>query len=574
MRKLISLFCFLLLSNVIFAQNIISLNVDILYDSVSSLDGRYFAVKSNGKWGVVKDNKLILPCEYDYIDALGDDVISFVNGDRVGFADVNGKILFPETYPAVVESDSEEKTQFNLYDKGSCIVSDNGRLKLIDKNNKSLLGDSLTIVSRVGDAVVIKQNGLYGMVNSKGVLTVPPKYLSLETLVPGKLYSYQVHGDYGMPGFGLLDGNGELRTSPIYDDFRTFKTAESIFVKAYDSMGKQALFSSDGEIVMQSLYQIAEPSKFKGLYNIGENLKKGVIGADYVVRVFPKYDDVRIVEKQDTFYIASLGLESFVLKGKNKTIFKTDGLILDIIPLNQDSIAFVVEQDLSYGLCTQDGKWLIEPIYDEVIGFVGGNLCVRKANKWGAVDLNGNVVVDFKYEKAKVSSNGKIVAFYDYKKGSKLLNEESQIIDFPSSDNLLVYGDYVEYKVGKKKERLYSDGRKIPAMFLAIGTESGGVLCAKTNKGWSYFDSKTFSALTEKTFDAAACFVNGIAFAAKDGKILVLGSDYSVKQSLEMPNGVNLSLAVSALTIFRSAGKKSCSVVNNKTNKTGVISIE
>ena len=473
MRKLISLFCFLLLSNVIFAQNIISLNVDILYDSVSSLDGRYFAVKSNGKWGVVKDNKLILPCEYDYIDALGDDVISFVNGDRVGFADVNGKILFPETYPAVVESDSEEKTQFNLYDKGSCIVSDNGRLKLIDKNNKSLLGDSVTIVSRVGDAVVIKQNGLYGMVNSKGVLTVPPTYLSLETLVPGKLYSYQVHGDYGMPGFGLLDGNGELRTSPIYDDFRTFKTAESIFVKAYDSMGKQALFSSDGEIVMQSLYQIAEPSKFKGLYNIGENLKKGVIGADYVVRVLPKYDDVRIVEKQDTFYIASLGLESFVLKGKNKTIFKTDGLILDIIPLNQDSIAFVVEQDLSYGLCTQDGKWLIEPIYDEVIGFVGGNLCVRKANKWGAVDLNGNVVVDFKYEKAKVSSNGKIVAFYDYKKGSKLLNEESQIIDFPSSDNLLVYGDYVEYKVGKKKGRLYSDGRKIPAMFLSIGTESG-----------------------------------------------------------------------------------------------------
>ncbi len=573
MRKLISLFCLLLLSSVIFAQNIISLNVDVLYDSVSSLDGKYFAVKSNGKWGVVKDNKLILPCEYDYIDALGDDVISFVNGDRVGFADVNGKILFPETYPAIVVSDSEEKTQFNLYDKGSCIVSDNGHLKLIDKNNKSLLGDSITIVSRVGDAVVIKQNGLYGMVNSKGVLTVPPTYLSLETLVPGKLYVYQVHGEYGMPGFGLLDGNGELKTGPIYDDFRTFKTAESILIKAYDSMGKQALYSSDGEIVMQPLYQIAEPSKCKGLYNIGENLKKGIIGADYVVRVFPEYDDVRIVEKKDTFFIATSGLESVVLKGRNKTFFKTEGFVLDIIHLNEDSIAFVVEQDLAYGLCTQEGKWLIEPNYDEVIGFVGGKLCVRKGSKWGAVDLAGNVVIDFKYEKAKVASNGKLIAFFDYKKGSKLLNEYAQIIDFPSSDNLLVYGDYVEYKVGKKKERLYSDGRKIPAMFLAIGAESGGVLCAKTNKGWSYFDSKTFASLTDKTFDAAACFVNGIAFVAKDGKILVLDSDYSVKQSLEMPEGVNLSLAVSALTIFRSAGKKSCSVVNYKTNKTGVISI-
>ena len=195
MRNLITIISFLVLTLGLSAQNVVKLSVSVNYDSIASLDGSYFAVKSNGKWGVVKDDKQVLACEYDHIDALGDDVITFVVGDKVGFADVKGNVLLPATYPYHVENQTEEKTQFNLFDKGACVVSDNGVLKLINKDNQSLLSDELTIVSRVGDAVIVKQNGLYGMVNSKGQITVFPQYISLETMVPGKLYVYQVHGN-------------------------------------------------------------------------------------------------------------------------------------------------------------------------------------------------------------------------------------------------------------------------------------------------------------------------------------------------------------------------------------------
>lgn len=573
MRNLITIISFLVSSCGLFAQNIVELSVSVSYDSIASLDGSYFAVKSNGKWGVVKDDKQVLACEYDYIDALGDDVITFVIGDKVGFADVKGNVLLPATYPYHVENQTEEKTQFNLFDKGACVVSDKGVLKLINKENKSLLGDSLVIVSRVGDAVVIKQNGLYGMVNSKGDITVPPKYLSIETMVPGKLYVYQVHRENGMPGFGLIDANGEVKVVPIFDEFRPYKTRNGILVKAYDSMGKQGLFNENGEIVMQPLYQVAEPDKVEGLFNITDNLKKGVIGSDYIVRVAPMYDDVRILVREDTFFVATSGLKSIVLKKRNDVIFETDGLILDVFNHIDGSIRFIVEQDLSYGVCGIDGKWLIEPQYDEVMGIVANKMCVRKGAKWGAVDMNNNVIIDFKYEKVKLSNTEEMVAFFDYKKGSKLMNASGNIIDFPKTEELLVYGDYVEYKVGKKKERLYSDGRKIPAVFVALGGEMNGILCAKTKEGWGYFDSKTFEPLTDKTFDAVGGFTDGIAYAAKGNEILVLNTDYSEKQRLQLPEGVNKSLAVSTLTLFGYAGKNFSIVKDIKSGKVGVITI-
>ena len=242
--------------------DIVNLSVAIKYDSVQSLDGKYFAVKSNGKWGVVKDNKQILACEYDYIDALGDDVITFVQNGKAGFADVEGRILAAASYPLELETYTEDKTQLNLFDNGSCVVVENGRLKLINKENQALLGDSLEIISRIGEAVIVKKNALYGMCNSKGEMTVEAQYQALETLVAGKLYAYQIYGNDGIPVYGLLNAEGKYKSKPQFVDFLTFKTKKDIFIKAYTTGGSQALFSENGDLLVQPLYQVIEPTNY------------------------------------------------------------------------------------------------------------------------------------------------------------------------------------------------------------------------------------------------------------------------------------------------------------------------
>lgn len=555
------------------AQEYLKWSVEIKYDSVQSLDGKYFAVKDNGKWGVVKDGKSILPCRYDYIDALGDDVITFVQDGKAGFADTEGNILIEASYPANVNIQTEDKTQLNLFDQGSCIVYDEGELRLIDKQNKRLLGDSVMIASRVGNAVVIKQNGLFGMVNSQGVVTVEPQFLSLETLVAGKLYAYQIHTHEGVPMSGLLDENGKIMARPQFEDFLTFTTPQGVFIKAYLPSGSQALFSQDGTLIAQPLYQVIEPTKYDAFFSITQDMKKGILGKNYVLYVEPKYDRVEVVVRRDTFFVAQDGLTTYVLNTSNQVVAKTDGVVLDLIRNKEGNLLLITEQDLSYGLLSSDGKWLIEPQYDEVLGVVNDCLCVRKGKKWGAVDKNNNVVVDFVYGKARISNTGELIAFFDYKKGSKLLCSDGNIIDFQKCESVLVFGNYAEYKIKDKKERIYSDNRRIPDNFITIGADREGILVAKTEKGWSYYNSAKCTPLTDKTFDAAGCFVGGKAYAAKDGNLLVLNSNFETMQSLAMPQGVNLHSIVSLLTLFGSQGRDNFTIKDTKTNKVGVITI-
>lgn len=555
------------------AQEYLKWSVEIKYDSVQSLDGKYFAVKDNGKWGVVKEGKTILPCRYDYIDALGDGVITFVSDGKAGFADTDGNILIAPSYPANVNIQTEDKTQLNLFDQGSCIVYDEGELRLIDKQNKRLLGDSVTIASRVGNAVVIKQNRLFGMVNSQGVVTVEPQFLSLETLVAGKLYAYQIHTHEGVPMSGLLDENGKIMARPQFEDFLTFTTPQGVFIKAYLPSGSQALFSQDGTLIAQPLYQVIEPTKYDAFFSITQDMKKGILGKNYVLYVEPKYDRVEVVVRRDTFFVAQDGLTTYVLNTFNQVVAKTDGVVLDLIRDKEGNLLLITEQDLSYGLLSSEGKWLIEPQYDEVLGVVNDCLCVRKGKKWGAVDKNNNVVIDFVYGKARISNTGELIAFFDYKKGSKLLCSDGNIIDFQKCESVLVFGNYAEYKIKDKKERIYSDNRRIPDNFITIGADREGILVAKTEKGWSYYNSQKCTPLTDKTFDAAGCFVGGKAYAAKDGNLLVLDSNFETMQSLAMPQGVNVSSVVSLLTVFGNAGRDNFTIKDTKTNKVGVITI-
>ncbi|MEE0983811.1 MAG: hypothetical protein U0L38_07135, partial [Bacteroidales bacterium] len=59
LRNLIPILSILVSTFGLSAQNVVKLSVGVNYDSIASLDGSYFAVKSNGKWGVVKDNKQV-----------------------------------------------------------------------------------------------------------------------------------------------------------------------------------------------------------------------------------------------------------------------------------------------------------------------------------------------------------------------------------------------------------------------------------------------------------------------------------------------------------------------------------
>lgn len=70
--------------------------------------------------------------------------------------------------------------------------------------------------------------------------------------------------------------------------------------------------------------------------------------------------------------------------------------------------AIFVKENGLYGMMDLDGKWIIEPTFEEVRAFERSNqfAAVKKDGAWGFVDSAGNVVIDYQYEDAKSFAMG------------------------------------------------------------------------------------------------------------------------------------------------------------------------
>lgn len=572
MKKIISILIVVLFSNLAFSQSVYSLSVEINYDSIFSLDGKYFAVKQNGKWGVVKDRKQIIPCQYQGIDALGDGVISVIEGDKIGFVDTLGNLLIEPSYIIEKTIFPEDKSQINVFDNGACLVEVEGRYQLIDKQNRQIIPQEYEICSRVGDALAIKKDGKFGIANSKGKILLYPQYLDISILIESKLYSYKQITNSGMPMFGLINGKGEILTPAIYADFGLYNGKQATYLKAYTEQGGQALLDEEGNIIVPPIYQVILPTALPKYFSITQNLEQGIIGSDSVIYVPPAYERVEIKITTDTFFLAHKENKTYIYNDSQEHIATIEGTILDISSDKNSNVYFVIEKNFSYGIQDKEGKWIIDATYDEILSIIGDRICFRKKDKWGVVDMNNQIVVPFQYKEAKLSPSKKFCVLYDGKKDSKLLNDQGEIFTFAKTQSLMLTNTYTEYKDNKTRERLYANGQHQPKQFLAIKGLSNGIVIAKTAEGISYFAEKDFSPLTTNNYQAAGVFFNKEALVYQDNKIKVINDKFQEQTVLISEPIENVEMQLNYIGLSAHTGADYY-IIKNK-NKYGVINIK
>jgi len=81
-------------------------------------------------------------------------------------------------------------------------------------------------------------------------------------------------------------------------------------------------------------------------------------------------------------------------------------------PFFQDGIASQREENGLRGFIDFEGRWIIPPIYEGFILWVDDLMPARKDGKWGIINRNGEVVIDFRFEEIRVLGNGLFVASY------------------------------------------------------------------------------------------------------------------------------------------------------------------
>lgn len=553
-----------------YGQGLYSVTTNIKYDSLFALDDRYFAAKQDSLWGVVEGNTIVCPFKFEAIDAYADGMMSFTKEDKIGFADIKGNILIQARYLAETSYQRADKSPLNLFSNGSALVYDGNRFSLIDKQGNSLTEDNTEILSKTDNVVIYRKDGAYGMMDGRGNSLSENKYMQIQTVIEGKLYAYIGIKD-GMKLWGLSDSKGNVIARPSYDDIRLVNKGDRFYIKAFLPNGKQALYDEEGNLVFQPLYQVVEPSLYPSYFTITQDGKKGIIGSDYVLYVPTVYEQVQIATlDKDTFFVGVNDGVSFVLKD-NKVLAQYEGNISGFVSFSPDNVVFVADSFLTYGVYSSRDSWLIRPDYVEALGFVGENIILRKGKKWGSVNLKGEIVVPFDYEKVKVSPKYKYVVFYDGKKNSVLINDLSQQQSFEKTNKLFAFNDYIEYSHKGNTNKIYAYKEKLSTKFQSIGAEKDGILSVKDKQGWTYVDVKTQEYLTDKHFDEVSFFDNGKALVIKDDKLLVIDDKFETIDTVLSAKKTFLSSLMIKLNAANLNNKPY--LITRLNNKYGVITI-
>lgn len=173
------------------------------YDRLELLNDNYILVQESGKSGLLTANdKLLVPCQYDYISKPSDEGQIVVRvGDKWGVMDLKGKFTLDLT-------DKFEKIA--PFHEGFARVTIKGRYGFIDSRGNVYISPQYVDAGNVSDGMVsIKINGKWGFVNTDEKLMVQPYYDQVWPFRKGTAIVFSEGR------FNLINKNGDELHDPV-----------------------------------------------------------------------------------------------------------------------------------------------------------------------------------------------------------------------------------------------------------------------------------------------------------------------------------------------------------------------
>ncbi|MBR5554974.1 WG repeat-containing protein [bacterium] len=335
----------------------------------------YFIIKKNNKYGVVSNTgEIILKPAYDFIE------LGILNHLKNIFL-VNKKVLWVN-YSGIAYNEHEwiiplqKREQYRKTDsyerinvvKGkktieSCLSPDN-KLMECKPIPISFPPKENFIIEREDNSTTIKDlNGNF-IAKTFGYTITPLGIVLRDNFIPFR--GFEV---------GFVDFNGKVMVPMIYKEITT--AAGTIIVESFN--GKYGLYRADGKMLLLPVFDSI--SSFMGDYGhpskrflkVKLNNKFGVFDTDSNSWLIPTNFD----------YIDSNSDKYFILG--NDGIYTPENIYTNGKILFYD----VKKRDL-----------LTDFIFDDAKRFYNGFAAVKKEGKWGYINTDGNLVIDFQYKDA------------------------------------------------------------------------------------------------------------------------------------------------------------------------------
>ncbi len=337
-------------------------------------------VKKDGKYGMINlSGKELVPCQYDNMVAMEGvkNTIKVTKDGKVGVIDNEGKEILGVQYIDITNLGKDNKNGF-------IIKKEDGKNGIVDYSNQTILEAKYDeIIKEIygNDMYVVKQGGKQILVKK--------------------------------------DGTEVLNTG--YDEIKgILKNVENgvIFVKG----GKYGVMKTSGEVTIPAEYEELKEAK-SGVLMAKQNGKYGVIDLQKATKVEPNYKaisynekaDLYIAEKEDfsndiidhTFAVRQSGIlvdsddekEYIELKqGEEYKYYNFKFEEKSTLEVRTSNNLFKSKKDGKYGFVDKDGKVIVDYQYDDAteqnsFGYAG----IKKDGKWGSIDNKGNVVQEPTY---------------------------------------------------------------------------------------------------------------------------------------------------------------------------------
>lgn len=335
--------------------------------------------QKDGKYGIIKlDGKEVLPAEYEKIEAIQGikNAILVQKDGKCGVVDKDGKLMTDISYTEIKALGKDNKS-------GYIVKNEQGKFGIIDFSKKQVLpiqydgidtvyGNELYVVTSAGKQKLVKKDGT-------DVLTEGFEKITGILKSEGAGVIYQNAGK-----FGVMDLTGKVLIEPIYEDLKEAK--QGILIAAKD--GKFGVIDMASQEKLPFEYQSINYQEPADIY-VAED-------AEFQANVLNSNFEV----KQSGILI-QMDIDKGYFELKQGEDYKYYNFKFEEIPqkdILSNNTLFVSKKDGKYGFVDKDGKVVVDYIYDDVTnqnsyGFAG----VKKDGKWGCVDGKGNVVIEPTY---------------------------------------------------------------------------------------------------------------------------------------------------------------------------------
>lgn len=445
---------------VVIIMFIISIKNLLNSDSASNnlVSTTYFLLNKDNKWGVIDNNAktiieptyedaIILPdkkkdifiCMYD-IDYIAETYESKVLNSK-------GIEIFTE-YDRVNALENYDINENIWYEENVLLVEKNGKKGLINFDGEVLLNieyEDIYTLKGIRNSIVIEKDGKKGIVDHFGKVLVESKYDEIKSLGEDtKLYIVESNGRYGIAG--ILDCK--------YQSVKVLNNKDIYCVK---ESGKLKLINKNEEVVFNEKFDSIEEVKDNNIIYIYNNkyyaydlennkkieigykrlactdnklliakkgLKYGLINLDGETKVEIKYNNINYYEDVNIYELEQkYGENNIILNSELKEIAKgivsevsseksyvkvwteegykyysLEGKEIESKEVLPNNNLFLSKQNGKYGFVDKEGNVVVDYIYDDAMEQNElGYIAVKKEGLWGSINKDGKIIVDTKY---------------------------------------------------------------------------------------------------------------------------------------------------------------------------------